>query len=103
VSAPGGLWREADRSSVWPHDAAGWNAAHIVHLLEFVGETVAIRAGRTAHDTTVLFARSAGGQVPGAVIGHWTLDGEQAGIEVGDDEEERSGRVGVKQSGSLQE
>jgi hypothetical protein len=51
----------------WPHDAAGRNAAHVVRLLEFVGETVAIRAGRTAYDKTLLFARPAGGQVPRSV------------------------------------
>ena len=51
---------------------------------------------RTAHDAPLFFPRAAGGQVPWAVIGHRTLDGEQPGVEVGDDQEERLGRVGVE-------
>ena len=55
------------------------------------------RPDRRQHDAAFL---ALGGQVPGSVIGHRTLDGEQAGVEVGDDQKEWLGRIAAA-SGSM--
>jgi hypothetical protein len=36
-----------------------------------------------------------GGGFSGSNVGHWTFDREDAAVMVGDDQEERLGRVGV--------
>ena len=57
--------------------------------LEFAGERVAIWAGRAALDVTiVLLPGAAGREMPRAIVGHRTLDAEQASVEIGDDQEE---------------
>jgi hypothetical protein len=48
-----------------------------------------------ALDVPVVFSRAADGQIPGAVIGHRTLDRKHAAIVIGYDQEERFGRIGV--------
>ena len=60
-----------------------------MRLLEFAGERVAIWAGRAALDVTiVLLPGAVGGDMPRGIIGHRTLDAEQASVEIGDDQEE---------------
>ena len=64
--------------------------------LEFAGERVAIWAGRAALDVTIVQLPGAvSGDMPRGIVGHRTLDAKQAGIEIGDDQEERVAGVGV--------
>ena len=66
--------------------------------LELAGKRVAIWAGRAALDVTiVLLPGAADREMPRGVIGHRTLDAEQAGVEIGDDQEE--GVAGVVRVG----
>ena len=79
----------------WPHDAARWNARHLVRLLEFAGERVAVWAGWAALDVTImLLPGAADREMPRGIVGHRTLDAEQASVEIGDDQEE--GVAGVR-------
>ena len=75
----------------------GGTPANLVCLLEFAGERVAIWAGRAALDVTIVQLPGAvGGEMPRGIIGHRTLDAEQASVEIGDDQEEGvAGVVGV--------
>ena len=62
---------------------------------KFGGERVAISAARTARDAVLVAAGKLGGGFPGPIVGHRTFDREDAAVVVGDDQEERLGRVGV--------
>jgi hypothetical protein len=66
-----------------------------VCALELAGECLAIWAGRAALDVTiVLLPGAANREMPRGIIGHRTLDAEQASVEIGDDQEE--GVAGVR-------
>jgi hypothetical protein len=66
-----------------------------VCALEFAGKHVAIWAGRPALDMTIVqLPGTVGGDMPRSVVGHRTLDAEQASVEIGDDQEE--GVAGVR-------
>jgi hypothetical protein len=66
-----------------------------VCALEFAGEGLAIWAGWAALDVTiVLLPGTTNREMPRGIIGHRTLDAEQASVEIGDDQEE--GVVGVR-------
>jgi hypothetical protein len=61
-----------------------------VCALKFTGERIAVWAARAALNVTVVpLPGAACGDMPRGVVGHWTLDAEQAGVEIGDDQEER--------------
>ena len=58
--------------------------------MEFGGERVTIRAGRTAHDLPLLaVAGVAGGRLPRLIVDHRTFHREDAQMVVGDDQVER--------------
>jgi hypothetical protein len=60
-----------------------------VGLLEFAGERVTVWAGRAALDVTImLLPGAADREMPRGIVGHRTLDAEQASVEIGDDQEE---------------
>jgi hypothetical protein len=66
-----------------------------VRLLELAGQRVAIWAGWAALDVTiVLLPGATNREMPRGIIGHRTLDAEQASVEIGDDQEE--GVAGVR-------
>ena len=80
------------RSSAWPHDAARRNAGQLVRPLEFAGERIAVWAARAALDVTImLLPGAANREMPRGIVGHRTLDAEQASVEIGDDQEEGVG------------
>ena len=79
-------------SADWSDDATGWNAGQLALVAELSGDHVTIRPGRPADYATLLVACLAGGRLPGPVIDHWALDGEDAPVLVNDDQEERSCR-----------
>jgi hypothetical protein len=67
-----------------------------VCALEFAGERLAIWAGWAALDVTiVLLPGPTDREMPRGIIGHWTLDAEQASVEIGDDQEEDIAGVGI--------
>lgn len=68
--------------------------------LKLSGERVTVRAGGTADDVPLLIvAGMAGGIVPWPVVGHRTFDAKEPPVMVGDDQEERDGRVRVGHAG----
>ena len=62
---------------------------------KFSGERVTIGSARTARDAVLVATGRLGGSFPGPVVGHRAFDREDAAVVVGDDQEERLGRVGV--------
>jgi hypothetical protein len=87
--------RAVGRSSPWPHDAARWNAGELVDLLKLARQRVAVRTGRAALDVAIVpLPGTAGGDMPQGVVGHRSLDAEHAGVDIGDDQEERVAGVG---------
>jgi len=81
-------------------DAPRWDAGQLVRAAELGGECIAIRTRRTANYPVLLVACLASGGPPGAIVGHRTLDGEDAARFVDDDQEERSPRF-IRQCGCL--
>src|SRR5262249_33478249 len=45
--------------------------------------------------------RAAGGEIPGCVVGHRTFEAKQPGVEIGDDQEEWLGRLGLGHSARI--
>jgi hypothetical protein len=60
------------------------------------GERITVRAGRSTHDVSLMVARIPGGVIPWPVADHQALDGEEARVMVGEDDEERQGRSVVQ-------
>jgi hypothetical protein len=64
--------------------------------LKFCSKPVPIRAGWAAYNAPVkIVTGMAGGIVPWLIVGHWTFDGKEPLIMVGNDEEERRRRIRV--------
>lgn len=74
------------------HDVARRHAGQPVCLAELGGERVPITAGWAAcYEPLMLIAGRPSRSFPGSIVGHWTLNGEDAPVVVNDDEEERGG------------
>jgi hypothetical protein len=75
------------------HDASRRDPAHFFGALEFCGERVSIRPGRTAHDAPVKIVTSMTGRViPWLIVSHRAFDGKEPLILVGHNEEKLRGR-----------
>jgi hypothetical protein len=81
---------------VRPHDRARWHAWQPVRLTELPGERFPVGAAWAANYAALLPVASVlGCGLPGPIVGHWPLDGEDAPVLIDNDEEERLARLGL--------
>jgi hypothetical protein len=88
--------READRSFSRPYDAARRTTAEAACALVFDGQRAPIRTLRATSDIVIIITRVTGRSFPGAVIRHRAFDAKAVRGVVGDDQEERFGRIRVE-------
>ena len=81
----------AGRSRPRPEDTAGRHAGQLVGAPILGGEFLALCAGRPADDVAAVAAGKGRGLVPWPRVGYRTLDGENAAVEVRDDQVKRLG------------
>jgi hypothetical protein len=87
---------EAAQSLAWLQDTSWRDATKFLGSLKISGKLVPVRAARSAHDAPVkIITRMTGSVVPRPIVAHRAFNAKEPLIIIGDNEEERRGRIDV--------